>query len=72
LTRYVHDPSEGDKVQTDLLGGKGANLAKLTKLGLPVTPGFRITTEACLGPEPGGLWIQGHHRAAAALCVRLV
>ncbi|WP_276740651.1 pyruvate, phosphate dikinase, partial [Actinomyces bouchesdurhonensis] len=44
---YVYDFSEGDKSMKDLLGGKGANLAEMTKLGLPVPPGFTITTEAC-------------------------
>ena len=39
--------SEGDKDQKDLLGGKGANLAEMTRLGLPVPPGFTITTDAC-------------------------
>jgi pyruvate, orthophosphate dikinase len=44
---YVFDFSEGDKDQKDLLGGKGANLAEMVKLGLPVPPGFTISTEAC-------------------------
>ena len=44
---YVYAFSEGDKDQKDLLGGKGANLAEMTNLGLPVPPGFIITTEAC-------------------------
>ena len=47
MARYVKDFSEGDKDQKDLLGGKGANLAEMTRLGLPVPPGFTITTEAC-------------------------
>ncbi|RYG23397.1 pyruvate, phosphate dikinase [bacterium] len=38
---------EGDKSQRDLLGGKGANLAEMTNIGLPVPPGFTITTEVC-------------------------
>jgi len=63
LTRYVFDFTEGDKDQKDLLGGKGANLAEMTKLGLPVPPGFTITTDACreylsLGSEPGELRVQ--------------
>jgi pyruvate,orthophosphate dikinase len=63
LTQYVYDFSQGDKDQKDLLGGKGANLAEMTKLGLPVPPGFTITTEACreylnLGTEPGELRVQ--------------
>ena len=47
MVKYVYDFSEGDKSMKDLLGGKGANLAEMTKLGLPVPPGFTITTEAC-------------------------
>ncbi|MEW6889451.1 pyruvate, phosphate dikinase [Trueperella pyogenes] len=47
MTKYVYDFTEGDKDQKDLLGGKGANLAEMTNLGLPVPPGFTITTEAC-------------------------
>ena len=45
--RYVHAFEEGSKEQKFLLGGKGANLAEMTNLGLPVPPGFTITTEAC-------------------------
>ncbi len=47
MVKYVYDFSQGDKNQKDLLGGKGANLAEMTRLGLPVPPGFTITTEAC-------------------------
>ncbi|WP_062202310.1 pyruvate, phosphate dikinase [Demequina salsinemoris] len=47
MVKYVFDFSEGNKDQKDLLGGKGANLAEMTNLGLPVPPGFTITTEAC-------------------------
>ena len=46
-TKYVYRFSEGDKDQKDLLGGKGANLAEMTRLGLPVPPGFTVTTDAC-------------------------
>ncbi len=46
-TKYTFDFSEGTKEQKDLLGGKGANLAEMTRLGIPVPPGFTITTEAC-------------------------
>ena len=58
--QYVYDFTEGNKDQKDLLGGKGANLAEMTNLGLPVPPGFTITTEACRaylehGAEPAGL-----------------
>ena len=46
-TKYVYDFTEGGRDMKDLLGGKGANLAEMTNLGLPVPPGFTITTEAC-------------------------
>ncbi len=59
-TKYVYDFDEGSKDQKDLLGGKGANLAEMTNLGLPVPPGFIISTDACreymlAGDEPAGL-----------------
>ncbi len=47
MPKFVYDFTEGDRNQKDLLGGKGANLSEMTKLGLPVPPGFVITTEAC-------------------------
>ncbi len=55
--------AEGDKSMRDLLGGKGANLAEMTHIGLPVPPGFTITTETCndyleTGEFPDGLWDQ--------------
>lgn len=58
--KYVYDFSEGNRDLKDLLGGKGANLAEMTNLGLPVPPGFVITTEACTvyletGSTPGSL-----------------
>ncbi len=45
--KYVYRFSEGDKSMKELLGGKGANLAEMTVIGLPVPPGFTITTEVC-------------------------
>ena len=45
--KYVYLFSEGDAKMRELLGGKGANLAEMTKIGLPVPQGFTITTEAC-------------------------
>ncbi|MFL5737268.1 MAG: pyruvate, phosphate dikinase, partial [Actinomycetota bacterium] len=48
MTKYVYDFSEGNKDMKDLLGGKGANLAEMTNMGLPVPPGFTATTDACL------------------------
>ncbi|HEX2902930.1 MAG TPA: pyruvate, phosphate dikinase [Jatrophihabitans sp.] len=47
MTKFVYDFAEGNKDLKDLLGGKGANLAEMTNMGLPVPPGFTITTEAC-------------------------
>ncbi len=60
MTRYVYDFTEGNKDLKDLLGGKGANLAEMTRMGLPVPPGFTVTTEACraylrTGAMPVGL-----------------
>ena len=66
-TKFVYDFAEGNRDLRDLLGGKGANLAEMTNIGLPVPPGFTITTEACRaylasGAEPDGLAeeIDGH------------
>ncbi|MFB9838115.1 pyruvate, phosphate dikinase [Actinoallomurus acaciae] len=47
MPKYVYDFTEGNKDLKDLLGGKGANLAEMTNLGLPVPPGFTITSAAC-------------------------
>src|SRR6202049_5236219 len=47
VPKLVYDFTEGNKDLKDLLGGKGANLAEMTNLGLPVPPGFVITTEPC-------------------------
>jgi pyruvate,orthophosphate dikinase len=60
VAKFVYDFNEGNRNMKDLLGGKGANLAEMTNMGLPVPPGFTITTEACLtylgrGGFPDGL-----------------
>ncbi|HCU92634.1 MAG TPA: pyruvate, phosphate dikinase, partial [Actinobacteria bacterium] len=60
MSKLVYDFSEGNKDLKDLLGGKGANLAEMTNLGLPVPPGFIISTDACRhylrhGDVPPGL-----------------
>ncbi|MFA6828284.1 MAG: PEP/pyruvate-binding domain-containing protein, partial [Saccharofermentanales bacterium] len=47
MTKYVYLFSEGNGKMRELLGGKGANLAEMTNLGLPVPQGFTISTEAC-------------------------
>ncbi len=46
--KYIYDFNEGNKDMKNLLGGKGANLAEMTNLGLKIPPGFTLTTEACL------------------------
>ncbi|MFB9609302.1 pyruvate, phosphate dikinase [Kutzneria kofuensis] len=48
MPKFVYAFAEANKDMKDLLGGKGANLGEMTRLGLPVPPGFTITTEACL------------------------
>jgi len=63
MSRYVYDFVEGNKDLKDLLGGKGANLAEMTRMGLPVPPGFTITTAACreylrTGMVPAGLFAE--------------
>ncbi len=60
MAKHVYDFAEGGREMVDLLGGKGGNLAEMTNLGLPVPPGFTITTEACRaflseGELPAGL-----------------
>ena len=47
MTKFVYQFSEGDANMRELLGGKGANLAEMTKIGLPVPQGFTVSTEAC-------------------------
>ena len=60
MTKWVYDFEEGDASQKNLLGGKGANLAEMTNLGLPVPPGFTITTEACNAyRQAGGRFPEG-------------
>jgi pyruvate,orthophosphate dikinase len=63
MAKLVYQFREGNKDQKDLLGGKGANLAEMTRLGLPVPPGFTITTQACRyyleqGRQPDQLRVQ--------------
>ena len=61
MTKFVYLFREGEASMRDLLGGKGAGLAEMTRAGAPVPPGFTITTEACnayseTGRLPDGLW----------------
>ncbi|MFB4315451.1 pyruvate, phosphate dikinase [Actinomadura sp. 21ATH] len=70
MPKFVFDFTEGNKDLKDLLGGKGANLAEMTNLGLPVPPGFTITTEACRhylehGSFPEGLGAEVNAHLAA-------
>ncbi|MCM8747964.1 pyruvate, phosphate dikinase [Thermomicrobiaceae bacterium CFH 74404] len=61
-TQWVYRFRDGNAQMRDLLGGKGANLAEMTRIGLPVPPGFTITTQACVAfleggrQFPEGLW----------------
>jgi pyruvate,orthophosphate dikinase len=71
VQKFVYDFEEGNRDLKDLLGGKGANLAEMTNLGLPVPPGFTITTDACrayleTGDVPGRDEITEHLRALEA------
>ena len=62
MTQYVYMFNEGNRDMASLLGGKGANLAEMTNAGLPVPPGFTVTTEACNAfyandrTPPEGVW----------------
>lgn len=47
MRKFVYQFSEGSKEMKNILGGKGANLAEMTNIGLPVPPGFIISTDAC-------------------------
>ncbi|MFJ5775263.1 pyruvate, phosphate dikinase [Streptomyces sp. NPDC093094] len=69
--KYVYAFEEGNRDMADLLGGKGAGLAEMTRLGLPVPPGFTVTTDACkvylvTGEEPPELGVEAG-RALAEL-----
>ncbi|MBN2168554.1 MAG: pyruvate, phosphate dikinase [Actinobacteria bacterium] len=58
-TKYVYDFEEGNMDMKNLLGGKGANLAEMTGMGIPVPPGFTITTEACVYYSKNGEYPEG-------------
>ena len=68
MTRYVYafggGTTDGNAGMKDILGGKGANLAEMARIGLPVPPGFTITTEVCRDyytndeTYPEGMWEQ--------------
>jgi pyruvate, orthophosphate dikinase len=71
MSKYVYDFSEGNKDMKGLLGGKGANLAEMTNMGLPVPPGFTITTEACLAYLGKGAFPEGQADEVEEHLVRL-
>src|SRR5919106_5917195 len=54
MSGYVYDFSAGAELGRDLLGGKGAGLAEMTAIGIPVPAGFVVTTEACVEYMRGG------------------
>lgn len=70
MTKYVYSFSEGNKDMRNLLGGKGANLAEMTKLGLPIPNGFTITTEACINYYNEGKMISKEIREEIFLNLR--
>ena len=58
--RYVYDLSEGSAEMKPLLGGKGAGVAEMKRLGVPVPDGFTVTTEACVDTMTRkGEWPEG-------------
>ena len=67
--KQVYLFTEGNAEMKKLLGGKGANLAEMTRLGLPVPPGFTVTTEACVDYYRKGetLWPELEEEVAKAL-----
>ena len=64
-SEFVYRFSEGAKEMKDLLGGKGSGLAAMSSLGLPVPPGFTITTEACRAYMEAGDLPDGHMESVA-------
>ena len=60
--KYVYDFAEGNASMSSLLGGKGANLAEMTGIGIPVPPGFIVTTEACVYYSANGEYPEGLER----------
>ena len=75
MKKYVYDQSEGSAEMRNLLGGKGANVAEMQRIGVPVPDGFTVTTAACVdamraeGAWPEGLW-EGVLERLAALVER--
>lgn len=62
MGKWVYSFEEGNAGMRNLLGGKGANLAEMTNLGLPIPQGFTVTTEACTDYYAGGRQISDEVR----------
>ena len=60
MAKWVYLFSEGNANMRELLGGKGANLAEMTNLGMPIPQGFTVTTEACTDYYNNGKKISMH------------
>src|SRR5690606_10779702 len=59
-TKYLYDMSEGNATMRTVLGGKGANLAEMKRLGVPVPDGFTVSTAACVATmKAHGVWPDG-------------
>jgi pyruvate,orthophosphate dikinase len=71
MPKWVYAFHEGSGTQASLLGGKGANLAEMTRLGLPVPPGFTITTDACRFHRRNGILPEELTNEAAEHLARL-
>ena len=70
--KYVYDLSEGDASMRSLLGGKGANVAEMARVGVPVPDAFTVTTEACVASmRNNGEWPEGLDQQVAAGLARL-
>ena len=70
-SKWVYEFNEGDKSMRNLLGGKGANLAEMTSIGLPVPPGFTITTEVCVYYSANASYPDGVDEEVAAALAAL-
>ena len=70
MTKYVYAFKEGNADMRNLLGGKGANLAEMTNLGLPIPQGFTVTTEACTDYYKNGKQISEEIQAQIFECLK--
>ena len=71
-TRYIYDLSEGDASLKSILGGKGAGIAEMNRIGVPVPDAFTVTTGACVAAtDNGGVWPDGLKEQVEAALARL-